>query len=292
VSKKNVALVCDGMNVLHRGFYASFGFNSGRKPQDLSEQEVKTFAARGMVNILLADLKRIQATHCAIVFDRPGENFRHRLYPEYKAGRPILDGPSMRQVVLPTKKLLNALGIRVFGTPGIEGDDLIGSLAVNLSKQAHTYISSNDKDFAALVTKRLHLLKPKGLILDEKGVLETYGVHPKQMIDYLMLLGDSIDNIPGVNKVGPKTAAKWLAEHGTLKAICRDATFTKSMQQNFDAARKQFDLTRKLITIDTSHLAHVDLDSVRIKGPQPDLKAICDDLDFKSTYTMILNHFR
>jgi len=292
VSKKNVALVMDGMNILHRGFYASFGFNSGRKPQDLSEQEVKTFAARGTVNILLADLKRIQATHCAIVFDRPGKNFRHRLYPEYKAERPILDGPSMRQVVMPTKKLLNALGIRVFGTPGIEGDDLIGSLAVNLSKQAQTYISSNDKDFAALVTKRLHLLKPKGLILDEKGVFETYGVHPKQMVEYLMLLGDSIDNIPGVHKVGTKTAAKWLAEYGTLKAICRDATFTPAMQKNFDAARKQFDLTRKLITIDTSHLSHVNLDTIRIKGPQSDLKAICDDLDFKSTYTMILNHFR
>lgn len=280
-SKKPVLLCVDGMNVLHRGFYAT--------PMLTNAKGEPTNAMRGFVNILMADIKQVKATHCAVIFDRPGANFRHRLYPEYKATRPKLDGVDMRVLVEPTKALLNAMGIKVYGKCGVEGDDMIGSLAVRLSPHAMTYIVSNDKDFASLVGKQIHLLKPKGVILDAQGVFDTYGVHPHQMVDYLMMLGDSCDNIPGINKVGPITASKLLAEHGTLKAICRDAQHTTKMAENFDAAKGLFKLTRKLITIDTSRLPNVTLDDVRLAGPQKNLKRVCDDLEFKSTYTQILN---
>jgi DNA polymerase-1 len=283
-NSKHVLLVCDGMNILHRGFYATPPmFNKAGEP---------TNALRGLVQIISADIKDVGATHCAVIFDRPGQNFRHRLYPEYKAHRPKLDGVDMRSMVLPAKKLLNAMGIVVYGKPGIEGDDMIGSLAVRLSKKAMTYIVSNDKDFAALVTDRIHLLKPKKLILDAQGVFDTYGVHPHQMVDYLMMLGDSVDNIPGINKVGPKTASKLLAAHGTLKAICRDAKHTPKMGENFKAAMPFFKVSRKLITLDTSRLHNVKLEDTLIRGPQPNLKAMCDRLEFRSTYTQIINALR
>ena len=277
----NTLLVADGLNLLHRGYFAT--------PEMTNSEGIPTNALKGLVNILMADIKRVTATHCAVVFDRPGKpTFRHKIYPEYKANRPH-NGADLRPVLLPAKKLLNAMGIRVYGTPGIEGDDLIGSIAVRLSKSAKVFISSNDKDFASLVNNRIHMLKPKGLVLDVEGVFNHWGVRPNQMVDYLMMLGDSSDNIPGINKVGPKTAAKLLAEHGTLKAVCRDATLSSKMQVNFDNARKHFELTRKLITVDTSLVPNIKLSDTLFSGLQPELRAICDDLNFNSTYTQILN---
>lgn len=279
-----ITLVVDGMNVLQRGYYAT--------PPMSNAAGLPTNALRGFVNILLADIKRVKATHCAVVFDRPGKNFRHRLYPEYKAQRPKLDSVDMRQLVNPTRKLLNEMGITVYGKKGIEGDDLIGSLAVNLSQHGRVYISSNDKDFAALVNKRIHLLKPKGLVLDAEGVFQEYGVKPSQMVDYLMMLGDKVDNIPGIDKVGPKTAAKLLAAHGTLKAVCQEAKLSDKMQANFNRVRKMFPLTRKLITLDTSHLSNVTPGDIELRGAQPGLKKICDEFEFKSTYKQIVTLLR
>lgn len=280
-SSKPVVLVVDGMNILHRGYFAT--------PQMSNSKGEPTNAIRGFVSILLADIKTVRATHCAVVFDRPGENFRHRLYPAYKAHRPKLDSIDMSTMVQPTREMLHAMGIKVFGKCGIEGDDMIGSIAKRMSCSAQTYIASNDKDFAALVTKHLHLLKPKGVILDEAGVLDSFGVRPDQIIEYLMLIGDTVDNIPGVNKVGKVTAAKLLAQHDTLTAICKNAKHSTKMQANFDAASKLFPLTRQLITIDTSRLKNVSLHDIVIAGPQATLKPLCDELEFRSTYTSIVN---
>jgi DNA polymerase-1 len=154
---------------------------------------------------------------------------------------------------------------------------LIGSLATSLSKHGKVLISSNDKDFAALVNKRIHLLKPKQVEMDEAGVLESYGVRPNQIIDYLMMLGDTVDNIPGINKVGPKTAAAWLTEHGTLKEVLRKQRFTPKMQANIDAAKPHFALTRKLVTIDTSHYADLDPERVSLSGlDMQEVTKLCD----------------
>lgn len=279
---KNTALVVDGLNLLHRGHFAVGELTNA--------DGLPTGAIRGFINILLADIKLVEATHVAVVFDRPGKNFRHKLYPAYKANRDSSteESQDIRQAIIPTRNLLNAMGIRVFGKRGIEGDDTIGSIAHQASKHMMTYISSNDKDFASLVTDKLHLLRPKGEILDVDGVFEKYGVEPEQMIDYLMMLGDKVDNIPGINKVGHKTAAKWLLEHGTLKAVCRNEKFTAKMQKNIDAARPLFNVTRKLVTIDLK-AASVNVESLALSGLKPELSRLCNELDFRSTYKSILN---
>lgn len=275
-------LVADGHNLLHRAYYAT--------PQLNNADGLPTNAIKGFVNILLADMRRADATHVAVVFDRPGLNFRHKLYPEYKANREHGPHADLGPVLPVTRSLLREMGIRVYGKRGIEGDDLIGSLAVRAADMGHrVVISSNDKDFAALVDDQIVLLKPKGLMLDHDGVVEAYGVTPDQMIDYLMMLGDAVDNIPGVNKVGPKTAAKLLKQHGSLRSICREAKLTPKMTANFKAAKPFFKLSRKLITLRTDYLEDFKMSHVRLRGPQPGLERMCQQLDFRSTYKTILS---
>lgn len=270
------------MNFLHRAFWAMGGLtNKDGNP---------TGAVRGLVSILLADIKHVDATHCAVVFDRKGRNFRHRLYPEYKAHRS--GGPDLSPQVLPAKRLLNAMGIRVFGIRGVEGDDLVGSLAYKFRKKADVYIASTDKDFAQFVDKRVKLLRPKGVVLDHDGVVAEYGVKPCQIVDYLMMLGDKVDNVPGIDKVGPKTAVKLLEKHGTLDRVLKREKFSPKMQPYIDAASKRFDLTRKLITIDTSQLPNITLDKLRFAGIQPEFDALCQDLDFKTTKKQIIQRLK
>lgn len=275
-----VLLVADGMNLLHRGHFAV--------PLLTNANGLATNAIRGLITILLSDIKLVKATHVAVVFDRPGDNFRHRLYPEYKANR---QGPNeLRPQVLPCKLLLEAMGIRVFGKRGIEGDDMIGSVAVRLHRKTkRTYIDSNDKDFASLVNDRIHLLRPKGVVLDADGVAEHFGVGPEKMVDFLMMLGDNVDNIHGIHKVGAKTAAKWLNAHGSLSAAVKNEKFTKKMQENVDRARPFFKLSRKLITIRTNYLPDLRLNDVELSGLQPQLDRLCKELNFTSTRSMIYN---
>lgn len=275
-------LVADGNNFLHRAFWAQGGLtNKDGNP---------TGAVRGLINILLADIKRVDATHCAVIFDRKGRNFRHKLYPEYKAGRS--GGPDLSMHVLPTKRLLNAMGIRVFGIRGVEGDDLVGSIAYKFRKKADVYIASTDKDFAQFVDKRVRLLRPKGVVLGAAEVVQEYGVEPRQIVDYLMMIGDKVDNVPGIDKIGPKTASKLLAKHGTLDNVLKYEKFSPKMQPHIDAAKKRLALTRKLITIDTSHLPNTTLDSLRFAGLQPEFHALCEELDFRTTKNQIIQRLK
>ena len=283
-SKQNVLLVVDGLNYLHRGFWA---INYKMTNQDGNP----TSAIRGFISIILADLVHIGATHCAVVFDRPGKNFRHRLYPDYKGTRQEDEQTKeLHAQIYPLKKLLNAMGIKVYGIPCKEGDDLIGSLAVTCSEDdpdAQVYIGSRDKDFASLVTDRIHLLHPQKEILDADGVFEKWGVPPSKMVEYLMLLGDGVDNIPGVHKIGPKTAAKILNTHGSIKKWLPTKK-TPAMHKNVEAVRDFFPMSKKLITIRTDFFPRMRLDKVAIK-PYDDeaLDRICTDLDFRSTYKQI-----
>lgn len=284
MAKRKTLLVVDGMNYMHRGYWA---VGAGLKNKDGNP----TAAIKGFMNILMADLAFLDATHCAVVFDRPGGNFRYDLYPEYKATREESDdSKALRKQVRPTKEILNSLGIKVFGIRGEEGDDLIGSLAVSAHEDdptANIYIGSNDKDFASLVNKRIKLLRPQKEIITAKGVVEKWGVKPSQMVEYLMLLGDGVDNIPGVNKVGPVTAAKILNTHGSIKAWLPTKK-TPAMQKNVDAVKKFFPLSNKLITIKTDCFPNMTLDKLRIGEFDEDrLEAICSDLDFKTTHKQL-----
>lgn len=286
-NKRSVLLVVDGHNMIYRGYYATL-YSGGMSNKEGNE----TGAIKGFMNIFMADFKKIGATHCVVVFDRPGLNFRHRLYPEYKATREKGDDAvSLTPQVNTLRHLLKALGVRVIGIKGEEGDDLIGSTAVSLASEFdQVIIDSRDKDFASLITDKIWQMLPKEMPKGIDGVVERFGVQPNQMIDYLMLVGDSVDNIPGVYKVAGKTAAKLLNEYGSLRNIVKNKdSFTPALKKNLTEAIPQFKLTKKLITIATDRLPDLTKeDTALVEVDQKSLKRICKDLDFQTTYQQML----
>jgi DNA polymerase I len=288
--RKPKLLVVDGMNFLYRGFHAI----EGAKLRDPNYVPNKMNAVVGLVSILLADLRFLETEYCAIIFDRPGGNFRYDLYPEYKAHR--VDTIGLSSIVTRARKLLRAAGFAVFGIRGEEGDDVIGSVAHTLSdpeleRPAHAYIASTDKDFAALVyNDRIHLLRPKREEMDEDGVFEKYNVWPEQIIEYLMLMGDGVDNIPGVKGVAAKTASRLLTSHSSLRHILK-VKHTPALAANLKAAKPMFKLTRKLVTIKTDCLPDIQLSDVRIKGIRPEFDKLCDRYELRRTKSEILRYY-
>jgi DNA polymerase-1 len=280
---KKKLLIVDGMNLMHRGHWSMAKLSS--------KKGIKTGAIKGFFGIMLADMKELEITHVAVVFDGKGPNFRHKLYPEYKANRKELktnpDYEEMIEQVPYVIKVLKSLGIPTYKENGIEGDDIIGCIAYQLQEKFDKiYISSSDKDFASLINEVVHLVRNKGEIIDRKGVIAKWGVKPEQMVDYLALQGDKVDNIAGVKKVGAKTAAKLLKTYGDLPTIYKNRkSFSKKMRENFEEARPRLPLNRKLITLDVE-VFDVKIKDVKQKEPNVSkFKALCKELDFKKTKT-------
>lgn len=259
-------LIVDGSNFLCRAYFA---VGEARQGEFSS-------VARAFFSILLSDLNFLEARHCAVVFDAPGGSFRDDIYPEYKNREESEHSRMIKKYVSKMAYVLRIAGIRVYRIKGIEGDDLIGSAATSAVKLKNTkaFIASTDKDFAALVTDRIHLLRPQKLILDADGVFEHYGVKPEQVVEYLMLLGDKIDNIPGVPGIGHKKAVKALAEFGTLKAWA-SSDLTPAARKKLDATKTWLKTSRKLITIQTHHLPNLTKDSVALVEPDAEFKDFC-----------------
>ena len=279
-----VALIVDGHNMIHRGFWAV-------KEPLTAHDGTPTNAIKGMINILLAEIRKVDAQYCAVVFDRSGKNFRHEIYPEYKANRKGSD--DVRPQIKPMKKLLRYMGISVWGEHGIEGDDMSGSLATRAAKLgALSVITSSDKDFLQLVRDgRIHILPPKTEEhMGSEHVRERLGVEPKQVIEYLMLLGDGVDNIPGVYRIGPKTAAKLVAKYGKVSSIVRSAdSLSAALRTNLLEAAPKFELTRDLLTIRTDFTEGVTLSDLEFKGVQEEkLRRFCKKLGMHETYNRIL----
>ncbi|HRM52895.1 MAG TPA: 5'-3' exonuclease H3TH domain-containing protein, partial [Ottowia sp.] len=207
-------LLVDGSSYLYRAFHAMPDLRAD--PGDPASQP--TGAIRGMINMLGALRKDYPgAQYAACIFDAPGKTFRDDLYPEYKAHRaPMPD--DLRSQIEPIHEAVRLLGWKVLAVPGVEADDVIGTLAQAGEAQGmDVIVSSGDKDLAQLVTPHITIIDTMtGKRRDEAGVQAEFGVTASQMLDYQVLLGDAIDNVPGVDKVGPKTAAKWLNEHGSL----------------------------------------------------------------------------
>ncbi|GIR10872.1 MAG: hypothetical protein CM15mP22_2920 [Gammaproteobacteria bacterium] len=159
-----------------------------------------------------------------MIFDAKGETFRNEMYSEYKANRPPMPD-DLRPQIQPIHDICRALGLKLFIVDGVEADDVIGTLATEAeSKGIKTVVSTGDKDLAQLVTKNITLVNTMtNELLDEDRVMKKFGVRPDQIIDYLALVGDTSDNIPGVNKVGPKTAVNWLTKYQTVEAIIESA---------------------------------------------------------------------
>ena len=260
-------LLVDGSSYLYRAFHAMPDLRAD--PNDRGSHP--TGAIRGMINMLNALRKEYpDAPYAACVFDAPGKTFRDALYPEYKAQRaPMPD--DLRSQIAPIHEVVRLLGWTVLAVPGVEADDVIGTLARTAAGQGvEVVISSGDKDLAQLVTPHIVIVDTMtGKRRDEAGVLAEFGVRPDQMLDYQVLLGDAIDNVPGVNKVGPKTAAKWLGEYGSLDAIVAQAGQIKGAAgENLRQALAWLPTGRELLKIrtDCDLAGHVDglpaLDSI------------------------------
>ena len=240
-------LLVDGSSYLYRAYHAM--------PDLRSPDGFPTGAIHGMLAMMTWMRERYPAAHAACVFDAPGPTFRDDWYPEYKAQRaPMPD--DLRTQIEPIHEAVRLLGWPVLVPPGIEADDAIGTLARAGAAEGHrVLISTGDKDLAQLVTPQVSLIntmsKPPE-VLDEAGVLAKFGVPPTRIVDYLTLMGDTVDNVPGVEKVGPKTAAKWIAEHGSLDAVMAAAASIKGVAgENLRKALDWLPTGRKLVTVVT-----------------------------------------
>ena len=208
---KNIVLV-DGSSYLFRAYHAlPFLTNSKGEP---------TGAILGVINMLKKLPTKYNTEHIAVIFDAKGKSFRNDIYPEYKANRKSMDD-ELRVQIQPLHDIVKKMGFPLIVVDGVEADDVIGTLAKDLEKDDYrVVISTGDKDMAQLVDEKVVLFDSmKNATIDVDGVVEKYGVRPDQIIDYLALMGDKSDNIPGVPSVGPKTAVKWLAEYESIAGI-------------------------------------------------------------------------
>jgi DNA polymerase-1 len=211
-------LLVDGSSYLYRAFHVP-------QLQALTDSRGEpTGAVYGVINMLRSLLSEYQPEYMAVVFDARGKTFRHEMYKEYKANRPSMPEELAVQVE-PLHALVRALGLPLLQVGGVEADDVIGTLARRATELGmETVISTGDKDMAQLVGPQVTLINTMSrTTLDPAGVEEKFGVPPERIIDFLALTGDSSDNIPGIPKVGPKTAAKWLNEFGSLDEVIAHA---------------------------------------------------------------------
>ncbi|HEY4293720.1 DNA polymerase I [Luteibacter sp.] len=276
----------DGSSYLYRAFHAL--------PPLTNTFGEPTGALFGIVNMLRTTMKA-GSDYVAFVCDAPGRTFRDDLYPEYKANRPSMPD-DLRAQVDPMMKIVGALGFPTLCVPGVEADDVIGTLARQAADQGiDTIISTGDKDFAQLVGAHIVLINTmSNTTMDIDGVIEKFGVRPEQIVDYLTLMGDSIDNVPGVEKCGPKTAAKWLAEYGNIDNLFANADkIGGKIGENLRAAIPRLPLSRELVTIRTDvpldlgpadlHMRDRDVEALRELYTRYDFKAALKDLDAGET---------
>jgi len=249
-------VLVDGSSYVYRAFHAL--------PPLTNSRGEPTGAVYGVLNMLLKFVKDYQPQCIAVVFDASGKTFRDELFAEYKANRPPMPD-DLRSQIKPLLEIIQAQGLPILRIEGVEADDVIGTLACRASKAGKTVlISTGDKDMAQLVDGSITLINTmSNSTLDRGGVKTKFDVFPEQIIDYLALVGDSSDNIPGIEKVGPKTAAKWLNQYQTLdNLVANAAQITGKVGENLRAGLQTLELSKKLATIHTDlelPLAHDQL---------------------------------
>ncbi|MGN6382270.1 MAG: 5'-3' exonuclease H3TH domain-containing protein, partial [Dyella sp.] len=279
-------ILIDGSSYLYRAFHAL--------PPLTNAQGEPTGALFGVVNMLRATLKE-QPTYMAFVSDASGPNFRNDMYADYKANRPPMPD-DLRAQVQPMLDIVAALGFPILRVDGVEADDVIGTLALEAQRQGiEVEISTSDKDFAQLVRPGVTLVNTMtSTVTDRDGVIAKFGVPPEQIIDFLALTGDSIDNVPGVAKCGPKTAAKWLAEYGSLDGLIAGAAKGGGkIGENRGGALGPLPLSRALVTIKTDVALDVgvtdlaprakDVDALRTLFTRYEFKQALKELDNGAT---------
>jgi DNA polymerase-1 len=238
-------ILVDGSSYLYRAFHALPAFSNSRGEP--------TGAVFGVLNMLLKFVKEYGPKCIAVVFDASGKTFRDELFTEYKANRPAMPD-DLRSQIEPLLAIIRAQGLPLLRVPGVEADDVIGTLAVRAAQAGkQVLISTGDKDMAQLVNGSITLINTmSNSVLDRAGVKAKFDVYPEQIVDYLALVGDSSDNIPGIEKVGPKTAAKFLNQYGTLDGLIANmGEVTGKVGENLRAGLATLELSRKLATIRT-----------------------------------------
>src|SRR6202167_2669973 len=256
-------ILVDGSGYLYRAFNAL--------PPLTNSKGEPTGAILGVLNMLNKMIKEESPDRIAVVFDAPGRTFRDDLFEQYKAHRPPMPD-DLRSQVQPLLDVVAAMGLPLLRVAGVEADDVIGTLAVQGAESGFdVLISTGDKGMAQLVGPRITLVNTmSNTLLDRAGVKAKFDVYPEQIIDYLALVGDSSDNIPGITGVGPKTAAKWLNQYGTLDELVAHATdIGGKVGENLRNEITMLELSRKLATIDTGLTLDVTADG--LAGGTPDL---------------------
>ena len=286
MSESKTLLLVDGSSYLYRAFHAMPDLRA--VPGDPSS--AATGAIRGMINMMQALRKEVPTQLAACVFDAKGPTFRDEMYPAYKANRsPMPD--DLRSQIEPIHAMVRMLGWTVLDVPGVEADDVIATLAVTAAQQGVTVVvSSGDKDLSQLVNEHITIMDTmNGKKRDVAGVTAEFGVPPHLMIDYQTLVGDTVDNVPGVAKVGPKTAAKWLMEYGSLDKLLQHAADIKGVAgENLRQAVEWLPTGRQLVTMktDCDLSAYVPglpaLDALHLAEPdKPALQSFYETYGFK-----------
>ena len=270
-------ILVDGSSYLYRAYHAL--------PPLMSSKNQPTGAIRGVISMVKKILIDHPNSPLAVIFDAKGKTFRHEMYKEYKANRPPMPEDLVEQIE-PINQIIEALGIKLLSIQGVEADDVIGTLAQEASEAGiDTVISTGDKDMTQLVNKHIKVVNTMNSeLLDEKGVEKKFGVRPELIIDYLALVGDSSDNVPGVEKVGPKTAVKWLIEYGNLDEIIKNADkISGKVGENLRNGLDQLLLSKELVTIKKDVPLEIGVHDLAVgKEDRKLLEDIYTELEFKA----------
>ena len=282
--KRKPLILVDGSSYLFRAYHAMPNLtNSAGEP---------TGAVYGVINMLRKLLKDYDPERIAVVFDAKGPTFRNEMYAEYKANRPPMPEDLAAQIPA-IHAIIEAMGLPLLVVEGVEADDVIGTLARQAVAQGvPVVISTGDKDMAQLVNDHVTLVNTMtDTVSDREAVIEKFGVPPERITDYLALIGDTVDNVPGVPKVGPKTAAKWLQQYGSLENLIRHAGEIKGkVGENLRASLEQLPLSQELVTIRTDVPLDVSIDDLRRRAPDRDrLIDLFRRYEFKSWLAELLD---
>ena len=274
---KDPIILVDGSSYLYRAYHAL--------PPLTNSKNQPTGAIKGVISMIKKILIDHPESPLAVVFDAKGKTFRHEMYSKYKANRPPMPEDLVQQIE-PIHKIISLMGIKLIMIPGVEADDVIGTLAEQArEKKLDTVISTGDKDMTQLVCENVSVVNTmSGELLNESGVLKKFGVGPALITDYLALIGDKSDNVPGVDKVGPKTAVKWLNEYNDIEGIKKNAeSIGGKVGENLRSSIEMLDLAHELVRIKTDVPLEVGIEDLIITEPDTkQLTEIYKELEFNA----------
>ena len=276
-SDNDSVILVDGSSYVYRAYHAL--------PPLSTSTGQPTGAVRGVTTMVMRILEDHPDSPVGMIFDAKGSTFRHDMYDQYKANRPPMPD-DLRPQIQPIYDICEALGLKIFVVDNVEADDVIGTLATQAEAQGiKTVVSTGDKDLAQLVTKNIRLVNTmSNEVLDEAGVMKKFGVKPNQIIDYLALVGDTSDNIPGVQKVGPKTAVNWLTKYETVENIITNAEeITGKVGEYLREGIEQLKLSQQLTTIKKDVELDFGINDLKVEKRDTDkLHKLFTDLEFKT----------